>query len=334
MLKRMLLLAAIAACHKKADRCGDAIDDGFARKHAQRQTGVRRDAAQRERLLAAQRFDDETADDRRAFLVKHCVDDNWSPIDRDCVARGQLGQLGCLDSSELRELDDDVPDDELQAWERFTDRMCACTDRECAERVELAKEIWGGRGERPDQASSDYQRRIERYARHYADCMADPEPPPPPDAPPACDAYFKLVASLQGCERMDREDRDAMATSAAEVRRDLSGADTTGFADICRMRIESVSQDARASGCLAGADDVPPGCARYIRAVETLVTCDKMPAASRDAVRQGLDAMRSGWHFGDLPPDARKTAIEAADAACNQGTDAIRQAMKATGCSL
>ena len=70
----------------------------------------------------------------------------------------------------------------------------------------------------------------------------------------------------------------------------------------------------------------------YVRAIEQPSNCDKIPQVSRDAIRQGLDAMVDGWHFSGLPPDARAQAEQAASAACQQGADAIAQGAKAAGC--
>jgi hypothetical protein len=77
---------------------------------------------------------------------------------------------------------------------------------------------------------------------------------------------------------------------------------------------------------------LPKECEDYIRAIEKLATCDKLPQASRDAMKQGLDAMKSGWDFSNLSPDDYKTAMAAARSACAQGADAVRQGSRAAGC--
>ena len=70
-------------------------------------------------------------------------------------------------------------------------------------------------------------------------------------------------------------------------------------------------------------------CDAYIAIVERYVVCDKIPQASRDAVRQGLDQMKAGWNPG-MPDDAKKAAADA----CRAGTDAVKQGATAIGCPL
>ncbi|HEY4179898.1 MAG TPA: hypothetical protein VGM90_23815 [Kofleriaceae bacterium] len=69
-----------------------------------------------------------------------------------------------------------------------------------------------------------------------------------------------------------------------------------------------------------------PECDDYKAAVDKIVACDKMPAASRsvlkDALGQALLSIRS------LPADGRKAAATA----CTMGLDAIKQAASAVGC--
>jgi hypothetical protein len=49
-------------------------------------------------------------------------------------------------------------------------------------------------------------------------------------------------------------------------------------------------------------------------------------------MKQGLDAMSEGWNFSELPPDAKKTAQDAAASACKQGADAVNQGAQGAGC--
>jgi hypothetical protein len=69
-------------------------------------------------------------------------------------------------------------------------------------------------------------------------------------------------------------------------------------------------------------DGTPPGCKEYEDTIEKIMTCDKLPQASRDAMRQGFDAMKQGWRdLANLPPESR----EAMESACRQGTEALKQ---------
>ena len=70
---------------------------------------------------------------------------------------------------------------------------------------------------------------------------------------------------------------------------------------------------------------VPTQCQRYKQRIEQLMTCEKLPQASRDALKQGYDAMSQGWeNVESLPEEARK----AMEDGCKQGTEALEQALK------
>ena len=74
------------------------------------------------------------------------------------------------------------------------------------------------------------------------------------------------------------------------------------------------------------AGDLPAECNDYKAAMEKLAACDKMPQASKDALKQGYDAMSQGWaNAAALPPEAKKAMADG----CKQGADALMQSGKA-----
>lgn len=74
---------------------------------------------------------------------------------------------------------------------------------------------------------------------------------------------------------------------------------------------------------------VQGACAGYLAKMETFLACDKVPQASRDAARQGIDAMKDAWkQAGTMPPEAQQAMADA----CKQAEDAIAQAMTGMGC--
>jgi hypothetical protein len=74
-----------------------------------------------------------------------------------------------------------------------------------------------------------------------------------------------------------------------------------------------------------------PGCDAYVDAMQSYMRCDKVPQSARDAANQGLAAMMSGWHeMKNMPPEAQK----AAEDACLQAVDALKQGAEAMGCTL
>jgi hypothetical protein len=69
--------------------------------------------------------------------------------------------------------------------------------------------------------------------------------------------------------------------------------------------------------------DLPAECNDYKAMIEKLASCDKMPQQSRDALKQGYDAMSQGWaNVGSMPAEAKKAMADG----CKQGTDALKQA--------
>lgn len=81
-----------------------------------------------------------------------------------------------------------------------------------------------------------------------------------------------------------------------------------------------------AAPAAAGGGDLPQECQDYKAAMEKLASCDKMPQASKDALKQGYDAMSQGWaNISSLPPEAKKAMADG----CKQGTDALMQSGKA-----
>jgi hypothetical protein len=73
----------------------------------------------------------------------------------------------------------------------------------------------------------------------------------------------------------------------------------------------------------APAGDLPAECGDYKAMIEKLASCDKMPQQSRDALKQGFDAMSQGWaNVGSMPAEAKKAMADG----CKQGTDALKNA--------
>jgi hypothetical protein len=74
-----------------------------------------------------------------------------------------------------------------------------------------------------------------------------------------------------------------------------------------------------------------PACDQYIAVTEAFAACDKVPVETRDAVRQGLDAMKQAWtDLSQLPPETK----EQTNQACLQAVDALRQGATSMGCTI
>jgi hypothetical protein len=80
----------------------------------------------------------------------------------------------------------------------------------------------------------------------------------------------------------------------------------------------------------AGATGVAT-CDQYLREVDKIMRCDKVPQATKDAIKQGVDAMMQSFaNMSDAPEEAKRAAADA----CTQARDAIDQAGSALGCSM
>ncbi len=80
------------------------------------------------------------------------------------------------------------------------------------------------------------------------------------------------------------------------------------------------------SGAAPAGGSLPKECQDYTAAMEKLAKCDKMPAATKDAMKQGFDAMKQGWaQLDGLPPEALKAMADG----CKQGADALMTSGKA-----
>lgn len=141
-----------------------------------------------------------------------------------------------------------------------------------------------------------------------------------------CLAESKTSADVTGCQgKLDAKQQEAWTKemSAIDTRGPVppegSGA---GSADGSAGAADGSAGSAAGSGSAAAATgDVPPDCAEYKMLIEKLATCDKMPVASRDALKQGFAAMEKSWANADAKAtlgEACKQAVVSVKAAATQ----------------
>src|SRR5205823_1138721 len=74
-----------------------------------------------------------------------------------------------------------------------------------------------------------------------------------------------------------------------------------------------------------------PECDAYLKLFDEYIACDKIPQATRDASKQGIEAQKAAFAMlKDAPADAKQTAADT----CRQSSDALQQAAAALGCPL
>lgn len=168
-------------------------------------------------------------------------------------------------------------------------------------------------------------------------CGGSPKSPPKPvEKPaPACTAVADHMLVL--IEPKDAHARKIRETFALHCEQDKWSAEartcvveTTSLDEPrgCKQKLAPPQREALERDLAALERErvkAPTSCERYKHRIEQLMTCEKLPQASRDALKQGYDAMSQGWeNVESLPEEARK----ALDDGCKQGTEALESAVK------
>jgi hypothetical protein len=74
------------------------------------------------------------------------------------------------------------------------------------------------------------------------------------------------------------------------------------------------------------ATGLPAGCALYLSQMQRLAVCEKLPVESRRAIQTAAVQAASGWR------QTNPAGMQALDAACGQGANALAQSMQQIGC--
>lgn len=72
---------------------------------------------------------------------------------------------------------------------------------------------------------------------------------------------------------------------------------------------------------------LPPECAEYQATIEKIAACDKLPAASRDMLKQSFETAAKAWVGVDKLPEAAKTSLVNS---CKQGVTVLKKTAGAT----
>ncbi len=167
-------------------------------------------------------------------------------------------------------------------------------------------------------------------------CRHGHAPPPPPSCTQAADHVLVLL------EPKDDQARDIRGVFETRCREDHWAADvrscvvgTTSLKDPkhCKAGLaisprSHLETDLAAAAARVRERSMPEACRGYARIIDKLMSCDQLPRASRDAMKQGYEAVRESWSNFDGPARA------AADEGCKAATDAMRQAGSSMGCEL
>jgi hypothetical protein len=158
--------------------------------------------------------------------------------------------------------------------------------------------------------------------------------------PASCVEYRKVLDKLPTCEAMSKQELAALMhayqdAATSWLNRDMSRmpASTLRAIDTVCTKGRDYVRERIAAQCpeRAERDEVQPlplpECNEYRSLVYKLASCEKLPQESRDALRQGFEAMERSWQDASaLPAEARRALADA----CHQAADALKRAVSAT----
>jgi hypothetical protein len=173
----------------------------------------------------------------------------------------------------------------------FKDKMCACKDKKCADEVQDSMNKWsaenaknaGDKAEKPDEKT---MKEMQEVGTKYGECMAK--------AMGGGDATPPTTADPTGSGTPPAGGSGAGAMN--------SGDNKPGTGD---------------------AADLPAECKDYQAAIEKLSKCDKLPQATRDALKQSYEQTSAAW--ASVPAEGRA----ALGTACKSAADAVNQSAAA-----
>jgi hypothetical protein len=267
MLMRYAALLVVVACKGSTAACEEAVDEGLARHraelHVQHEADARANPQRRLELLDVQYDEDRTLERRRDVTVDHCVADKWTEEERACVTRGDI--VACLRDDQQRALAGARPtlssDQWIATFQNFTNRMCHCRDRACADRTNDAQRRFADTINHTAGSSDDERFEVDLVHR-YSDCLAramSVEVVPPPVAvagmpPPRCVRYLAAIDTMGRCDKLAAA-RDAMRQAADAMRDNFSQMQNMppeawkAADDACGQALVAFVQAMQSAGC-------------------------------------------------------------------------------------
>jgi hypothetical protein len=142
------------------------------------------------------------------------------------------------------------------------------------------------------------------------------------------------------CACKDYACAERMQKRFEEWARDNATTSTKPDDDLMKLAMEASECMSRAmSGGYGGGlgygyyDAAPasgmPACDEYAALVDRIMLCDAYPQSARDAMRDGIEAMRAAW--GD-PAYMSSSTRDSTNESCRMMVDATKQAMQSMGC--
>jgi hypothetical protein len=260
-----LLLLGLVACKPSREACETTVDEAFEHhrtvSHEIHEAEGRAHSERRLELLDTQYDEDRTLERRRDVTVDRCVADGWTENQRECVTHNDVE--GCLNDEQRRALAGARPRLSAAQWfaayQNFTNRMCHCRDRACADRTNDAQRRFYDATDHvagtpnADAAEADVNRR-------YAECQAQAmtvevvTAPPRGAMPPRCFAYLAAIEDTARCPQLAvshdtlRQAADSMRDGFAQLS-DLPPEAWKAADDGCGQALDAIRQALRAANC-------------------------------------------------------------------------------------
>lgn len=149
--------------------------------------------------------------------------------------------------------------------------------------------------------------------------------------PVECQWYGAAIRRLASCRELSAEMRDTLRESYELVKVAWAHLTPEGrplIASACLRAERQVKAASKActfevENPVAGLEGIPEPCHEYAAAIELLASCDKLPSATREALRQSYLQQSAAWR--DVTPEGRA----ALGTACQSAADAVKQSAAA-----
>ncbi len=129
---------------------------------------------------------------------------------------------------------------------------------------------------------------------------------------------FSTVLAVTGCKKGDGE-----KASAKPAEGETKPAETKPAETKPAETKPDETKPAETKPTEAKAGDLPAECNDYKAAIDALAKCDKLPQATRDALKQSYDQTSAAW--ASIPAEGKA----ALGTACKSAADAVKQSAAA-----
>jgi hypothetical protein len=123
-------------------------------------------------------------------------------------------------------------------------------------------------------------------------------------------------------EEMKKAMPDACKTAIKDMAKQMPDCDW-GVAAPAAEGSAAAAPEGSAAAPTEGGGDLPAECGEYKAAIEELAKCDKLPQATRDALKQSYEQTSAAW--ASVPAEGRA----ALGTACKSAADAVKQSAAA-----